>query len=677
MHHIKSIKIISIILLANILSACGGGGGSDPVAPGDTTPPAIVSGLQGNNPILPTATLVYVFSETLDTNSLDLTGTTIVTGGMPSYLFSTTTVSDDTITFTSSSDWVAGDLAIDVADLAGNKISDQSGNPFTSTFTIDSVAPVGTPDPATDSVINTTTGITIAYDEKISNTTVTIGGNMAAQAATATVESTRIIIAPASTWTVSDNQSLTIAVTDLAGNIDTLSLTYHVLDGGVHVSSTNGVDTNTGSAGSPKATIQAAINIAQTVFTTGEVRVAAGAYDETLTMVNGISLLGGYTADFQTRDPAANVSTITDTSSSSAIGAITASFITIADTLLDGFTINGSSTKRYAIYSWGNYTDIGLTISNNIITGGSTPITAGIILLGGATINGNIIDGGSGTTTSYGVYIPYSNGSFRPVVNAFDNIITGGGVTSSTSYGFYSTNIDGALHNNVINAGAATGNTFGVSISNSSGLNIYSNHIDGGSGSSFSTGLHLYMFYSLVYNNTIYGGSPGTGTARAIFLVSSSTAINQAKIFNNTLDAGSSTVANGNHGIFFSGSGAENEIINNNFIGRDAATTHCLYDNASSISLIKTQNNNFFNCAAIYTGTVAYATIAELEATSLFTASGNVSVDPVTISATDYHLTSGSPASVVNGGLDLSSFFTTDKDGVNRGFSMGAYVYVP
>lgn len=677
MHHIKSIKMITVLMLVNLLSACGGGGGSDPVAPGDTTPPSIVSGLQGNNPISPTATLIYVFSETLDTNSLDLTGTTIVTGGVTGYLFSTTTVNNDTITFTSSSDWVAGDLTIDVADLAGNKFSDKSGNPFTSTFTIDSVAPVGTPNWATDSAINTTTSITITYDEKISNTAVTISGNMAAQAATATVEPARITIAPASTWTVSDNQTLTVAVTDLAGNIGTLSLTYHVLDGGVHVSSTSGVDSNTGSAGSPKATIQAAIDTAQTVFTTGEVRVAAGTYDETLTMVDGISLLGGYTADFLTRDPAVNVSTITDTSSSGPIAPITATFITIADTLLDGFTINGSSTKQYAIYSWGNYTDIGLTISNNIITGGSTTsITAGIMLQGGATINGNTINGGSGTSTSYGIYIPYSNGSFRPVVNAFDNIITGGGVASQISYGFYSTRIDGNLHNNVIHGGAATSNTFGVTITNSSGLNVYSNHIDGGTGGSFSTGLHLFMYYSLVYNNTIYGGSPGTGTARAIFLVSSSTAINQAKIFNNTVDAGSSTVANGNHGIFFSGPEAENEIINNNFIGRDAATTHCLYDNASAVSLIKAQNNNFFNCA-IYTGTVAYATIAELEATSLFTASGNVSVDPVTVSATDYHLTPGSPASVINNGLDLSSFFTTDKDGVTRGFSMGAYVYVP
>jgi len=108
-------------------------------------------------------------------------------------------------------------------------------------------------------------------------------------------------------------------------------------------------------------------------------------------------------------------------------------------------------------------------------------------------------------------------------------------------------------------------------------------------------------------------------------------------------------------------------------------------------------NNDFYNC-----GTGLYyddwATSVTALSTTITTGDdpdnslldrGNVAVNPMFndedgagnnisyITDNDWSLSASSPASVIEGGLDLSVYFTDDKDGTSRTtpWSIGAYEY--
>lgn len=670
------LKQYIVIFLAVLMTACGGGGDSAP-AP-DTQAPFVLSGGSAQT-IQSTSTIIVVFSEGVDSASLDLTGTNASSVSLPSASWSTTTETDDTLTLTASTQWVTGTVVLDVADAAGNTVSDYlGGSPHQFSITVDDTPPVGTASPVDNAALGVSGSVVLTYDEAILESSIAISGVMQAQAgAPVLVSGTSLTIPAASLWTVGDNQALTVAATDAAGNTVTNNLTYHVLDGVVYVDITNGTDANSGSLSFPKGTIQAGITTAQNIFTTGEVRVATGTYTEVVTMADGISLLGGYVAGFASRDVAANVTIINSTASPATV---TANNMVTANTLLDGFTINGSSgvTSSRGISSSGAGTgSVGLTISNNIINGGAGSLSSyGIYLTGNVDVTNNVINGGTSLSWSYGVY-GAGGGIYSPIAPSFSlNTIDGGGHVSGISIGMHLLNTQSNIWSNTITAGIGEGaTTAGLNCIDGSG-DIYKNHIAGGAGTS-STGLTVSYSSSAIYNNTIYGGS-GSSSAIAIKLSSVSTSLNALKLYNNTIDAGSS--ASFNYGISFLGSGSSNAIANNNFIGRVPAITTCLRDNVTTDSIATLQNNNFFQCDRFYDdGTIGSlaTTTAELDLLAIFTSSGNVSVDPVVVSATDYHLTATSPASLKSGGLPLGSVFTDDKDGVARGWSIGAYVYVP
>ena len=95
----------------------------------------------------------------------------------------------------------------------------------------------------------------------------------------------------------------------------------------------------------------------------GTIEVAArgngAAYSEHLIMGSGISLLGGYTADFSARDTTANV-TVIDEASPPTLNIVGVA----APTLFDGFTIRGETDTAIAVSA--NTASV-LTLSNNII----------------------------------------------------------------------------------------------------------------------------------------------------------------------------------------------------------------------------------------------------------------------------------------------------------------------
>lgn len=127
-----------------------------------------------------------------------------------------------------------------------------------------------------------------------------------------------------------------------------------------------GVDTNPGTQAMPVATIGQGMTNAATIGGGTDVFVAAGTYNEDITMVEGTTLFGGYEASGWTRDPAANTTTIDATT---AAGVVFPSGITRA-TAIDGFTVLGAS-------GGGTATSITImdgaspTVSNNIVMGAS------------------------------------------------------------------------------------------------------------------------------------------------------------------------------------------------------------------------------------------------------------------------------------------------------------------
>ena len=655
-----------LILSIAFISACGGSDG-DEGGPGDTQSPSVISGGLSQT-IKSSAQVSIIFDEGIDIASIDFTGTTAIGGGSPTATASTTTVSNDTLTLSGS--WVSGDVIFDLDDAAGNTSSVQFS------ITVDDTSPTASTSPLTDTILNASSNVVLTYTETILDSSIVISGDLQTSAGVPVLTSgTTLTITPTTTWAIGDNQTLTVTATDGAGNSVSDTLTFHVLDGVVYVDGTNGSDANPGSLALPKSTIQAGITAADNAFTTGDVKVALGTYTESVTLADGISLLGGYVAGFASRDAATNVTVINSNASASTI---TASSITTANTLLDGFTINGSSgvTSTSAItYSGSSVDAAGLTISNNIINGGSgSSISRGLYITSNVNVDNNVINGG---TAPFAQAVLAVGGEFAKITPAFsNNTINGGGVGTAGSYSYgmslmhSSSNISG----NTIQAGVALTNT-GLRYNNGLG-DIYNNHIEGSSGTA-SIGLDLGRFYTSIYNNTIYGGS--ATTAIAIKMTSENVSINTVKLYNNTIDAGSSVSTN--YAIAFLGSSSDNDITNNNIIGRDGATTTCLRDiTTSSDALSLLRNNNLFQCDTLYintNGAYQYTTIAGLHTATAFSASGNETMNPNVVSATDYHLTATTPNFIRSGGISLNSEFTTDKDGVARVFSVGAYVYVP
>ena len=662
------VKQYIVIFLAVLMTACGSGGG-DSAPAADTQEPSIVSGGTAQT-IQSSSQITVIFSEGVDRDSLDLAGTNAISAGLSTVSWNTATETDDTLILTASTQWITGAIVIAVADAAGN-ILNTSFN-----ITVDDTSPTGTATPISNAALSASESIVLNYDEAVVESSIIITGSMQTSASVPVLTGgTSLSISPDGSWAIGDNQTLTVTVTDAVGNIAINNLTYHILGGVVYVDITNGSDVNSGSLAFPKGTIQAGITAAQNAFTTGEVRVAAGTYTEAVTMADGISLLGGYPVGFATRDVAANVTVINSTASNTTL---TASNMVTSNTLLDGFTINGSSgvTITRGVYVSGSSTGVaGLTISNNIINGGAGSTTSyGMYITGNVNVTNNVINGGTGAS-AFGVTAigPGEYSRISPSVSL--NTISGGGQVAGYSTGMSLMYSSSNVWENTINAGSGGVTSLGLNYNNGGG-DIYKNHIEGGAGTSSSTGLVVGRFNSTIYNNTIYGGSSST-IAIAVKMNSESISLNSVKLYNNTIDAGSS--ASTNYGIAFLGSSSSNIISNNNIIGRDPATTTCLRDQVTTDSLTSLQNNNLFQCDTLYynfAGSYVYEAIVDLHTATAFIASGNVSVDPVVVSATDYHLTASSPALIKTGGLNLSASFTDDKDGVARVFSMGAYVYV-
>jgi len=485
-----------------------------------------------------------------------------------------------------------------------------------------------------------------------------------------------------------------------------------------------------GTKENPWGSIQTAIN---SVTAPARIFVAAETYNESITVKEGISLYGGFNADFNNRkyltesdrsdDSYETILTSTTSGTSGGFDDPQTSFLCdgstnaiTAATVIEGFTINSGTSRHEAAVvcqgasggpyssptiryntitgvgdgsntqtSYGIYIEYGApTISYNKITGNSTAtIMAYGVLCDNAgssmKIDHNYIYGGDDTTATegaHGVYIINSSGA-EPVIE--HNTIIGGADNSHQSIGIYDSDSASVIRFNVIQAGSATSTSCSTST------------------------LGVNCLHSKVYNNIIHGGratSSGSyvGETTGVFTYDGS-----AKIYNNTICGG-----NGDDytvGVYIWGGSSVSCVNNIIFCEEGAADSRGLQTLGGSPGEFK--NNNIFDCGTLcmYPGTPLNDT-ALYEATLGSGASGNISIDLInnsgsyyftdwdgsdnniaTMSDNNWHLTSGTPVNVLGGGLDLSATFTVDYDGVTRttdtptgmtndnatGWSMGAF----
>lgn len=375
-----------------------------------------------------------------------------------------------------------------------------------------------------------------------------------------------------------------------------------------------------------------------------------------IVMVAGISLYGGYSSDWLSRDAPTYTTTITDTNSAASSRVIDCNSTT-ASTIIDGFRINagGGGGSSVAIFCSG----ASPTIQNNIISAGSATESYGIHNINSSSPNilNNTINGGSGSSRSYGIYNDTSS------MTISKNTINGG--SGGNCYGIYNFSSVPIISKNTINGGNGGGSN-GI-YNDSSAPTIANNTINGGNGSISSRGIFNFSSSSpTITNNTINSGS---GNSR--FGVYNETSA--PTIANNTIDGGSSGTQN--MGIYIDSSGA---IIENNII---FASSHGIYEPSGSTDPAAVNNNDIFDCAiALYynEGSTPITDIGTVN--GLAEANNNISEDISASLDGEYRFT-GDITTVVfdTSGKDLSGSVNTDKDDVDRSspYSIGAYEYDP
>ena len=653
--------------------------------------------------------IVITFNESMNTGTLNLGGS--MASEDDGRVWSTTTNINDTLTISPTTTWTAGNrtLTIDADDLVGNSLTT-----LNLSYTVDTTLPTASSSPTNGSTLIESTQLVITFSESMNTGTLNLGGSMASEDdggvwSTTTNNNDTLTISPTTTWSEGSGKTLTVDADDLVGNpLTTLNLNFAVLNGVVYVKTT-GNDTNPGTSDLPKLTIQAAVDLADLLYTTAEVHVAEGTYNVTyqsgthVVMKEGVSIYGGYSSsDWNNRNVTANITVIQDTSSSGgaatgpnrAIGVESA--VTVA-TVIDGFTINGGGgTYSSAIFN----NDGSPIIQNNTINGGSgSSHSRGIYIdnpSSSPTIQNNTIDGGSGSS-SYGIFNDfYAHSTIQ------NNMINGG--SGSFSHGIIIFTDSGfsmpTIQNNTIDGGSGSF-SYGISSSGSGSPPIQNNTIDGGSGSSRSYGIFVQNS-ATIQNNTINAGSGGTNSYGVNANGSSSSPI----IRNNTIDGGGGS--NSSNGIasetgssptiqnntIYGGSGGNDRgihisssspaIENNIIFSSGGSFSYCIYELNTSSDPTSVRNNDLFDCStALYRdadggGNLTTISAMETDLTNeSITNGGNVNVDPAFVDKAggDWHLTASSPTSVTEGGLNLSGSFTTDKDGITRtvSWSMGAY----
>jgi hypothetical protein len=288
---------------------------------------------------------------------------------------------------------------------------------------------------------------------------------------------------------------------------------------------------------------------------------------------------------------------------------------------------------------------------------GASGTAASPIVLRSEIIGGAVIDGQNASDRNEGIYL---DGSYN-IVDGFE--IRGGPNGGISIWGNGNQILNNEIHHNGNPASTSTNGKDGVYSNQGTRDNIYlanSIHDNGRTGSNLDHGLYLCGANEIVLNNVLVRNA-ATGLQIAGY-----TTVSNMKVYNNVV------AFNGTSGVILwlalSGVDIRNNIIyQNGSYGINSWDAHgsgvgidhnLLFGNGSG-------DYNFINGGSDY----SYTRGTTISAAPLFMNSTSAGFDP--------HLSAGSPA--INAGVNLSSFFNTDKDGVARSASgawdLGAYRY--
>jgi hypothetical protein len=287
-------------------------------------------------------------------------------------------------------------------------------------------------------------------------------------------------------------------------------------DGNIYVSA-YGADTSDGTIDAPFATIQAGIAqgvwyIQQGVVSAVSVLVAAGTYEQndatgvSVEMEEGVSLYGGYSSDFSTRDPVTYQSTIIDLSDSGDdIAAVRAESAITRDTVIDGFTIVGGAPSGEE-YGRAVFTDSASpTISNNIIDAGSSPVAVDIYRDSDPLITGNTILANTDPDLGWKIALLIGDNSLPEVSY---NTIHGGIHGACTGVSLWQTRCY-EFHHNTVYGGEGT-TTRAVVVNDNAQLQASENTFHAGEATNSAIAIEVFDSSLLQSNtNTIVCGSSG------------------------------------------------------------------------------------------------------------------------------------------------------------------------
>ena len=236
--------------------------------------------------------------------------------------------------------------------------------------------------------------------------------------------------------------------------------------------STTGDDANDGSSWeSDKRTLQAALNAAGKY---DQVWVAAGTYNELITLKKDVALYGGFPAgggEWESRAPAIYETIIDATQSGKAVTVPSAATL---DTIIDGFTIrNGKAASGGGI----NCTNSSATITNNKI------------MLNTATTNGA------------GVFASNSTIDLRNNIIQSNTAASGGGIFLNYAWG--------TIANNIVTSNTATGAAGGGIVCGSSSAVIVNNTIAYNQSATRGGGINCVYYYGSLSNNIVAFNSTG------------------------------------------------------------------------------------------------------------------------------------------------------------------------
>lgn len=482
-----TIDLFKFLTLTSLLGLSGCGGGSSGVdstqnveGSVDTTPPTLLLSQSFAPRVIDTnTTIVFTFSESMDTASLRLDGnlSSASNGG----LWLQNNVVDDTLTITPHADtnWSTGasyNVIINAKDLAGNPLATLSFD-----FEIKSGAFIYVNTAMTD---DTGDGLTPNTAHKLLHTAIT------AALAPATVLVTK------GDYNVSYAANTHIALKDgvsLYGGFDNSfkqrnSIQYPTT---IHEGSegdTAGFSrTIEGSGIITDTTVIDGFNIE------GNTHSTPPAYSFAIYLTDGASptiqnniINGGYSEYYSHGIECFNSSP------------------TIQNNMINGGYTGGDTVGFRIGYSYAVSTNTNSSpiIQNNTINGGSGGgYSFGIDNRDSSPeIRNNIIDGGRGSGYSFGIDNSYSS----PLIQG--NSIYAGGNESSRTVGIENSYSSPTIQGNSIDGGGSGGSTSaGVHNSNSAPL-IQNNMIDGGHGWFTTYGIHNVSSSPTIENNTINSG---------------------------------------------------------------------------------------------------------------------------------------------------------------------------